>query len=58
MEYAKSTYNNQYEKWMPWIEDIYLRWFTKDNKASYAAKGKSPSTLPTSQVINLLVYSD
>jgi len=23
---------------MPWIEDQYLKWFTKDNKASYATK--------------------
>lgn len=39
MEWAKNTYNDQYEKWMPWIEDMYLKWFTKDNKASYATKG-------------------
>ncbi|KAI8676279.1 hypothetical protein NCS56_00515300 [Fusarium sp. Ph1] len=38
MEWAKNTYNDQYEKWMPWIEDMYLKWFTKDNKASYATK--------------------
>ncbi|PKS06165.1 hypothetical protein jhhlp_007482 [Lomentospora prolificans] len=38
MEWAKQTYNEQYEKWMPWIEDLYLRWFTKDNKTSYTAK--------------------
>ncbi|KAJ5683596.1 hypothetical protein N7462_006761 [Penicillium macrosclerotiorum] len=38
-EWAKMTYNDQYEKWMPWIEDQYLRWFGKgDNKASYATK--------------------
>ncbi|KAJ0307353.1 hypothetical protein COL5a_000206 [Colletotrichum fioriniae] len=37
-EWAKQTYNSQYEKWVPWVEDIYLRWFTKDNKASYATK--------------------
>jgi hypothetical protein len=39
MEWAKNTYNDQYEKWMPWIEDMYLKWFTKDNKTSYATKG-------------------
>lgn len=40
-EWAKHTYNDQYEKWMPWIEDQYLKWFGKgDNKASYATKGK------------------
>ncbi|CAO2653081.1 Nn.00g024920.m01.CDS01 [Neocucurbitaria sp. VM-36] len=35
---AGEYYNKQYENWMPWIEDQYLRWFTKDNKASYATK--------------------
>lgn len=38
-EWVKDAYNNQYEKWMPWIEDKYLEWFGKDNKASYATKG-------------------
>ncbi|KAF7559183.1 hypothetical protein G7046_g4980 [Stylonectria norvegica] len=38
MEWTKQTYNSQYEKWVPWLEDQYLRWFTKDNKASYTAK--------------------
>ncbi|KAJ5476977.1 hypothetical protein N7539_007121 [Penicillium diatomitis] len=39
-EWAKETYNGQYEKWMPWMEDQYLKWFGKgDNKASYATKG-------------------
>ncbi|TVY37725.1 hypothetical protein LOCC1_G008116 [Lachnellula occidentalis] len=37
-EWAKEAYNDQYEKWMPWIEDQYLRWFGTDNKASYATK--------------------
>ena len=41
MEWVKEGYNNQYENWMPWIEDQYLKWFTNDNKTSYAAKGKS-----------------
>lgn len=40
-DYGKQVYNEQYERWMPWIEDMYLRWFTKDNKASYATKGAS-----------------
>lgn len=39
-EYGRQVYNEQYERWMPWIEDFYLRWFTKDNKASYTTKGK------------------
>jgi len=38
-EWVKDAYNNQYEKWMPWIEDKYLEWFGNDNKASYATKG-------------------
>ncbi|KAF2125766.1 hypothetical protein P153DRAFT_256850, partial [Dothidotthia symphoricarpi CBS 119687] len=35
---AGEYYNKQYETWMPWMEDQYLKWFTKDNKASYATK--------------------
>ena len=38
MEWAKEKYNEQYESWMPWIEDHFLKWFTSDNKTSYAAK--------------------
>ena len=39
-EWLKENYNYQYERWMPWIEDQYLKWFGKgDNKASYATKG-------------------
>ena len=41
---AGEFYNKQYESWMPWVEDKYLSWFTKDNKASYATKRMS--TLP------------
>ena len=45
MERGKQVYNSQYEKWMPWIEDQYLYYFGKDNKASYATKGApSPSS--------------
>ena len=40
LEWVKEGYHNQYENWMPWIEDQYLKWFTNDNKTSYAAKGK------------------
>jgi hypothetical protein len=40
-EWVKEAYNDQYEKWMPWLEEQYLKWFGKgDNKASYATKGK------------------
>ncbi|ORY72071.1 uncharacterized protein BCR38DRAFT_331050 [Pseudomassariella vexata] len=38
IEWAKEKYNQQYEVWMPWIEDNFLKYFTKDNKASYATK--------------------
>ncbi|OHE91154.1 hypothetical protein CORC01_13565 [Colletotrichum orchidophilum] len=48
-EWAKQTYNQQYEKWVPWLEDVYLRWFTKDNKASYATK----DTLDKSKVTGI-----
>jgi hypothetical protein len=40
-EWLKDVYAKQYENWMPWIEDQYLRWFGKDNKASYATKRES-----------------
>jgi len=42
MEWAKEQYNKQYENWVPWLEDLYLRYFTKDNKASYTAKRNLP----------------
>jgi hypothetical protein len=35
---AGEYYNKQYDNWVPWLEDKYLSWFTKDNKASYATK--------------------
>ena len=41
MEWTRQTYNSQYDKWVPWAEDMYLRYFTSDNKASYATKRKS-----------------
>jgi hypothetical protein len=42
--WLREQYNIQYEKWYPWIEDQYLRWFGKgDNKASYVAKCEKPS---------------
>ncbi|KUL85395.1 hypothetical protein ZTR_07016 [Talaromyces verruculosus] len=38
-EWVKEAYQEQYEKWVPWIEDQYLKWFGKgDNKASYVTK--------------------
>ncbi|KAI9698894.1 MAG: hypothetical protein M1820_007315 [Bogoriella megaspora] len=39
-EWLTEMYHKQYENWMPWIEDQYLKWFGKgDNKASYATRG-------------------
>ncbi|KAL1797838.1 hypothetical protein ACET3X_004444 [Alternaria dauci] len=54
-EAAGEYYNQKYETWMPWIEDQYLKWFTKDNKASYATKQNLDKTKVTgiSQVDNL-----
>lgn len=40
MEWAKDQYNKQYDAWVPWLEDIYLRYFTRDNKASYTTRGQ------------------
>jgi len=37
-EWRSRKYNEQYTDWKPWAEDQYLRWFGKDNKASYATK--------------------
>ncbi|KAI0376622.1 hypothetical protein F5Y04DRAFT_285698 [Hypomontagnella monticulosa] len=47
MEWAKQKYNEQYEIWMPWIEDTFLKYFTKDNKASYATKEQLDKTKVT-----------
>lgn len=43
VEWMKEYYNKQYENWMPWMEDQYLKWFSKDNKTSYTAKRTSAS---------------
>ncbi|OIW34231.1 hypothetical protein CONLIGDRAFT_607025 [Coniochaeta ligniaria NRRL 30616] len=47
MEWTKEQYNKQYEKWVPWLEDMYLHYFTKDNKASYTAKQNLDKTKVT-----------
>ncbi|KAK3321963.1 hypothetical protein B0H66DRAFT_589777 [Apodospora peruviana] len=47
MEWGKQTYNQQYEKWVPWLEDMYLRYFTKDNKASYSTRENLDKTKVT-----------
>ncbi|KAI5460384.1 hypothetical protein BGZ63DRAFT_404856 [Mariannaea sp. PMI_226] len=55
MEWTKQKYNEQYDAWVPWLEDVYLRWFTKDNKASYTTKDTLSKTKVTGieQVDNL-----
>ncbi|KAL1297038.1 hypothetical protein AAFC00_004629 [Neodothiora populina] len=55
MEWSKKQYNSQYDKWVPWAEDMYLYYFSKDNKASYATKGELNKTKITGneQVDNL-----
>ena len=37
-EWAKKKYNDNYDYYMPWIEDKYLAWFG-ENKTSYTTKG-------------------
>ncbi|KAE8149385.1 hypothetical protein BDV25DRAFT_156384 [Aspergillus avenaceus] len=38
-DWLRTQYNVQYERWYPWLEDQYLKWFGKgDNKASYVTK--------------------
>jgi hypothetical protein len=41
LEWMKAQYNRQYELWVPWLEDLYLKYFTKDNKASYTTRGRT-----------------
>ncbi|KAF4534527.1 hypothetical protein BFW01_g7865 [Lasiodiplodia theobromae] len=47
MEWTKKQYNQQYDRWVPWLEDQYLKYFTKDNKASYATKDQLAKTKVT-----------
>ncbi|KAK3983841.1 hypothetical protein QBC44DRAFT_337996 [Cladorrhinum sp. PSN332] len=47
MEWAKAQYNKQYEKWVPWLEDMYLYYFTRDNKTSYATRQNLDKTKVT-----------
>ncbi|GAP91423.1 hypothetical protein SAMD00023353_6300700 [Rosellinia necatrix] len=47
MEWAKEKYNEQYEVWMPWIEDTFLKYFTKDNRTSYVARDQLDKTKVT-----------
>jgi hypothetical protein len=39
-EAGKQWYNQQYESWVPWLEDKFLGW-KGENKTSYVAKGKT-----------------
>jgi len=45
-DWSGRKYGEQKETWQPWLEDTYLKWFGKDNKASYATK----NTLDKSKV--------
>ncbi|KAK4136310.1 hypothetical protein BT67DRAFT_362216, partial [Trichocladium antarcticum] len=47
MEWAKQQYNRQYDVWVPWLEDLYLRYFTRDNKASYTVRQNLDKTKVT-----------
>ncbi|KAL9094558.1 MAG: hypothetical protein Q9165_003117 [Trypethelium subeluteriae] len=47
-EWLTEMYHKQYDNWMPWIEDQYLKWFGKgDNKASYATRDTLDKTKVT-----------
>ncbi|KAI2643605.1 hypothetical protein GGS21DRAFT_486127 [Xylaria nigripes] len=48
LDWAKEKYNEQYEAWMPWLEDTFLKYFTKDNRSSYAARETLAQTKITS----------
>ncbi|KAL2144379.1 hypothetical protein VTI28DRAFT_9203 [Corynascus sepedonium] len=47
MDWAKDQYHKQYNIWVPWLEDLYLRYFTRDNKASYIARDNLDKTKVT-----------
>ncbi|KAI0867458.1 hypothetical protein GGS24DRAFT_485545 [Hypoxylon argillaceum] len=47
VEWAKQKYNEQYDAWMPWIEDMFLKYFTKDNRTSYVARDQLEQTKVT-----------
>ncbi|KAK3670009.1 hypothetical protein LTR78_010108 [Recurvomyces mirabilis] len=48
-EWGSEGYHDQYVNWTPSIEDMYLKSFTKDNKASYAIK----DTLDKTKIIRV-----
>jgi hypothetical protein len=37
--WLKDAIYAKYEAWAPWLEDMYLKYFTRDNKASYVTRG-------------------
>lgn len=44
---AYDMYNDMYESWVPWAEDLYLRYFTRHNKASYTTEDALAKTKVT-----------
>ena len=44
---AYDKYNDMYESWAPWVEDLYLRYFTRHNKASYTTEDTLAKTKVT-----------
>ncbi|KAK9439948.1 hypothetical protein VB005_04566 [Metarhizium brunneum] len=47
MEWASAQYQKQKDIWIPWIEDMYLKYFTSDNKASYTTRDNLDKTKVT-----------
>ncbi|KAI0396871.1 hypothetical protein F5Y17DRAFT_418153 [Xylariaceae sp. FL0594] len=47
LEWLKEAFYAQCESWAPWLEDMYLKYFTRDNKASYAARDQLNQTKVT-----------
>jgi len=47
LQWAKEQYYILYEKWVPWLEDMFLKHFTRDNKASYATRDNLSKTKVT-----------
>ncbi|EPE05125.1 hypothetical protein F503_03730 [Ophiostoma piceae UAMH 11346] len=44
---ARDSYDALYTSWAPWAEDLYLRYFTRHNKASYATEDALQKTKVT-----------
>ncbi len=43
--WGKRKSGEKWQNWKPWLEDVYLRWAGKDNKASYTTKSRPLSHL-------------